>query len=82
MYSTGTRGVEAFLKKTAIAYGRDPSKKVKFWWYAIAVFFKNASTPRVLVQYRYCVIASHLRPKKAKLPSCAAGLPGLPTLEF
>jgi len=22
-----TRGVEAFLKKTAIAYGRDPSKK-------------------------------------------------------
>jgi len=42
-----TRGVEAFLKKTAIAYGRDPSKKVKFWWYAIAVFFKNASTPRV-----------------------------------
>jgi len=43
-----TRGVEAFLKKTAIAYGRDPSKKAKFWWYAIAVFFKNASTPRVL----------------------------------
>jgi len=42
-----TRGVKAFLKKTAIAYGRDPSKKVKFWWYAIAVFFKNASTPRV-----------------------------------
>ena len=42
-----TRGVEAFLKKTAIASGRDPSKKAKFWWYAIAVFFKNASTPRV-----------------------------------
>jgi len=42
-----TRGVEAFLKKTAIAYGGDPSKNAKFWWYAIAVFFKNASTPRV-----------------------------------
>jgi len=25
-----TRGVEAFLKKTAIAYGGDPSKKAKF----------------------------------------------------
>jgi len=47
MQSNSTRGVEAFLKKTAIAYGPDPSKKAKFWWYAIAVFFKNASTPRV-----------------------------------
>jgi len=27
--STCTRGVEAFLKKTAIAYGGDPSKKVR-----------------------------------------------------
>ena len=49
-----TRGVEAFLKKTAIAYGGDPSKNAKFWWYAIAVFFKNASTPRVLNQRAQC----------------------------
>ena len=45
--SHSTRGVEAFFKKTAIAYCGDPSKKAKLGWYAIAVFFKNASTPRV-----------------------------------
>jgi len=43
-----TRNVEAFLKKTDIAYRPNPSKKAKFWWYAISVFFKNASTLRVL----------------------------------
>jgi len=45
-----TRGVETVFKKTAIACGRNPSKKVQFLRYAIAVFFKNASTQRV--QYR------------------------------
>jgi len=44
-----TRDVEAFLKKTAIAYRPNPSKKAEFWWYAVAVFFKNASTSRVRV---------------------------------
>jgi len=43
-----TRNVEAFLKKTDIAYRSNQSEKDKFWWHAIAVFFKNASTLRVL----------------------------------
>ena len=42
-----TRGVEAFLKKTAIAYHQNLAFLLGFQPYAIAVFFKNASTPRV-----------------------------------
>jgi len=64
-----TRGVEAFLKKTAIAYGGDPSKKAKFWWYAIAVFFKNASTPRVkLVVMQGCFFSAGNLPSWQELP--------------
>ena len=44
---TCTRGVEAFLKKTAIAYHQNLTFLLGSWPYAIAVFFKNASTPRV-----------------------------------
>jgi len=43
----GTRGVEAFLKKTAIAYHQNLTFLLGSRPYAIAVFFKNASTPRV-----------------------------------
>jgi len=43
-----------FLKKTAISYRPNPSKKAEFWWYEIAVFFKNASTPQVRVLARLC----------------------------
>jgi len=43
-----TRGVEAFLKKTAIAYHQNLAFLLGSRPYAIAVFFKNASTPRVL----------------------------------
>jgi len=45
--STTTRSVEAFLEKTAIAYHPNLRKSATFWWYAIAVFSKNASTLRV-----------------------------------
>ena len=48
-YERSTRDVEAFLKKTAIAYHLNSRKSTKFWRYAIAVFFKNASTARVQV---------------------------------
>jgi len=46
-FSFSTRGVEAFLKKTAIAYHQNLAFLLGFQPYAIAVFFKNASTPRV-----------------------------------
>ena len=42
-----TRGVEAFLKKTAIAYHQNPVLLLGFGGYAITAFFKNASTSRV-----------------------------------
>jgi len=44
---SSTRGVEAFLKKTAIAYHQNLAFLLGSPPYAIAVFFKNASTPRV-----------------------------------
>jgi len=44
-----TRDVEAFLKKTAIAYHQIWPFWLDFRGYAIAVFFKNASTSRVLL---------------------------------
>ena len=47
--TSSTRSVEAFLEKTAIAYHPFSRKSAKFWRYAIAVFFKNASTLRVPV---------------------------------
>jgi len=47
--TTTTRGVEAFLKKTAIAYHQNLAFLLGSPPYAIAVFFKNASTPRVLL---------------------------------
>ena len=43
-----TRNVEAFLEKTAIAYCQNLAFFLKFKWYAIAVFCKNASILRVL----------------------------------
>jgi len=55
-----TRNVEAFLKKTDIAYRPNPSKKAKFWWYAISVFFKNASTLRVCKKRQETVGAGRL----------------------
>jgi len=42
-----THNVEAFFTKTDIAYHLNPSKKTRFGWYAISVFFKNASILRV-----------------------------------
>jgi len=45
--SSTTRALEAFLKKTAIAYRQNLVLFLEFRWYAIAVFFKNASTSRV-----------------------------------
>ena len=44
---TRTRGVEAFLKKTAIAYHQNSAFLLVFGRYAIAVFLKNDSTSRV-----------------------------------
>ena len=35
-----TPSVEAFLKKTTIAYHPNSRKSAKFWLHAIAVFFK------------------------------------------
>ena len=50
-----TRNVEAFLKKTAIAYHPNSRKSTKFWQYAIAVFFKKgfdiASVPPADAQF-------------------------------
>ena len=43
-----TRAVEAFLKKTTIAYRQNLVLFLEFRWYAIVVFFKNASISRVL----------------------------------
>ena len=40
------RGIRPFLNRTAIASSPDPSKWVRFWWYAIEVL-KNALAPRV-----------------------------------
>jgi len=42
-----TRSVVAFLEKTAIAYRQNLAFFLQFWWYAIAVFSKNAMTLRV-----------------------------------
>jgi len=47
--TTTARSVEAFLKKTAIAYHQNLAFLLGSPPYAIAVFFKNASTPRVLL---------------------------------
>ena len=47
MRVSGTRGAQAFLKKTAIAYHQNSAFLLGFGRYAIAVFFKNASTSRV-----------------------------------
>jgi len=44
-----TRNVGAFLKKTAISYHPNQIKKGNFWWYTVAVLFKNVST--LPVQY-------------------------------
>ena len=41
-----TRNVEAFFKRTAIAYHPNLSERAKFWWDAIAVFLKKT--------LRYC----------------------------
>ena len=48
-----TRNVEAFLRETATVYRPNPSEKAKFWWDAIAVFFKNASALRVPYESQY-----------------------------
>jgi hypothetical protein len=50
-YSTSTRGVEAFLGKTAIAYHQNLAFLLGFRPYTIAVFFKSASKLRVLYSY-------------------------------
>jgi len=48
-----TRNVEAFFKKrTAIVYYLYQSKRVKCWWYAIAVVLENASALRVVYSTR------------------------------
>ena len=41
------RNVEVFLKKTAIACHQNLGVLLEYGWYAIEVFFKNASTLRV-----------------------------------
>ena len=50
MYCAYTRNVEAFFKRTVIEYRPNPSKKDRILVasYAIVVFFKNSTTPRVL----------------------------------
>jgi len=54
-----TRNVEAFFKKTDIAYHPNPSKKSRFGWYTISVFFKNASTLRVEYEYNDSAFYEH-----------------------
>jgi len=52
-----TRDVEAFLKKTAIAYHQNSAFLLGFGRYAIAVFFKNASTSRAISIARWLTLA-------------------------
>ena len=53
MYAGSTRAVEAFLKKTAIAYRQILVLFLEFRWRGIEFFFKNASTSRVC-EFRQC----------------------------
>jgi len=46
--------VEAFLKKTDIAYHLNPRKKTRFGWYAISVFFKTLRHCEYSYKYGIC----------------------------
>jgi len=46
---------KSFLKKTAIAYRQNLVLFLEFRWYAIAVFFKNASASRVVGRSRITI---------------------------
>jgi len=62
-----TRGVEAFLKKIAIAYHQNLTFLLGSRPYAIAVFFKNASTPRVPCYISAGCVALCAKPKGAAM---------------